>query len=76
MKYRLKPSFGQKLWANVNGRMFIFYANRYESYPDNVVEFYADVLEPETAPKPKKAKPKPEPEPDPAAYTEILSNDC
>ena len=75
MKYRLKPSFGQKLWANVNGRMFIFYANRYESYPDNVVEFYADVLEPETAPKPK-AKAKPQTEASASAYNEVKPNDC
>lgn len=74
MKYRLKPSFGQKLWANVNGRQYIFYANRYETYPPEVVDFYKDVLEAE--PQPKKAKPKPEPEPDPADYTEIHSNDC
>ena len=75
MKYRLKPSFGQKLWANVNGRMFIFYANRYESYPDNVVDFYADVLEPETAPKPK-AKAKPQTEASASAYNEVKPNDC
>lgn len=78
MKYRLNPSFGQKLWANVNGRMHIFYANRYEEYPDAAVEFYADVLEAEAEPpntKQPKAKGKARND-EPAAYNEIHSNDC
>lgn len=61
MKYRLKPEFAEKVWANINGRMCILRSDVYQEYTPDVVAFYASVIEPEEQPEPEpepKTKPK------------------
>lgn len=57
MKYKLKPGLsGGQLVVNINGVYYRFKADEYRDYPDNVIDYMGDQIEPEHKPKPKAPK--------------------